>query len=258
MISFIKDLFNYRELLKNNIKKEIRGKYKGAWLGVLWSYLNPLLMLAVYSIVFSKIMRIDIPNYTVFLFTALVPWNFFTMTVSQSSFSIVANGNILKKVYFPREIIPFSVVSSNLINFLISCLILVVFLLAGGVGISWYILYFPLILLIQYILLIGISFVTSALTVYIRDLEHIISIGLMVLFYGTPIVYSMDMVPSSLKMILSINPMTAIINAYRDILFYQVTPNIKALGTLAVISGFLLIIGLFIFRKLQKGFAEEL
>lgn len=257
-MKLFKDLYQYRELLKSNIKKEIRGKYKGAWLGVVWSYLNPLLMLIVYSVVFSKIMRIQIPNYTMFLFTALIPWTFFTTTVSQGAFSIIANGNILKKVYFPREIIPISIVTSNVITFLISCIIMFIFIIVTGLGFSWYALFFPLILISQYILLMGITFVLSSITVYIRDVEHIITVLLMVMFYGTPIVYSMDMVPASMKGILLLNPMTPIINSYRDVLFYKQMPNLLSMGIIVIISIIVFIFGLFIFRKLQRGFAEEL
>lgn len=257
-MKLFKDLYQYRELLKSNIKKEIRGKYKGAWLGVVWSYLNPLLMLIVYSVVFSKIMRIQIPNYTMFLFTALIPWTFFTTTVSQGAFSIIANGNILKKVYFPREIIPISIVTSNVITFLISCIIMFIFIIITGLGFSWYALFFPLILISQYILLMGITFVLSSITVYIRDVEHIITVLLMVMFYGTPIVYSMDMVPASMKGILLLNPMTPIINSYRDVLFYKQMPNLLSMVIIVIISIIVFIFGLFIFRKLQRGFAEEL
>lgn len=253
-----KELYQYRELLKTNIQKEIRGKYKGAWLGVLWSYLNPLLMLIVYSVVFSQIMRIEIPNYMMFLFTALIPWSFFTTTVSQGSLAVVANGNILKKIYFPREIIPISVVTSNCVNFLISCVIMLFFIIITGLGVSWYILLFPIILLAQYILLMGITFMLSAITVYARDLEHIISVLLMALFYATPIVYSMDMVPEAMKWLISINPMTPIINAYRDILFHQQLPDLLNLGMIILSSSLILIIGLAVFKKLQRNFAEEL
>lgn len=257
-MKLFKDLYQYRELLKTNIQKEIRGKYKGAWLGVLWSYLNPLLMLVVYSVVFSKIMKIDIPNYTMFLFTALIPWTFFTTTVSQGSLSIVSNGNILKKVYFPREIIPISVVTSNAVNFMISCLIMFFFIIISGLGFCWYALLFPIIVIIQYVLLLGITFITSAITVYARDLEHIISVLLMVLFYGTPIVYSMDMVPTSMKAILYLNPMTPIISSYRDILFYKQMPDLASLLLIMGVSIIILTLGILIFRKLQKNFAEEL
>jgi ABC-2 type transport system permease protein len=191
-------------------------------------------------------MRIQIPNYTMFLFTALIPWTFFTTTVSQGSFSVIASGNLLKKVYFPREIIPISVVTSNLVNFLISCVIMFTFILVSGVGFSKYIVFFPIIVLIQYLLLMGITLILSAVTVFVRDLEHIITVLLMVMLYGTPILYSMDMVPESIRKIISLNPMTPVISAYRDVLFYQVKPDIGQLGIILGVS-----IGL------QRGFAEE-
>lgn len=257
MKSLIKDLYQYRELFKTNVQKEIRGKYKGAWLGVIWSYLNPVLMLCVYAVVFSKIMKLGIPNYTMFLFTAILPWNFFTATVTSSAFAITSNGSIIKKVYFPREIIPISVVTSGLINYLISCVILLVFLIVSGVGISFYMLYFPIVVAIQYVLLLGISFIVSSVTVYARDIEHLISVLLMALMYGTPILYSYEMVPKSLAWLINLNPMTSIINAYRDCLFFQQRPDLSSLAIVGIAALALFFIGLFIFQKLQRNFAEE-
>ena len=132
-----KELYKYREFLKTSILKEFRGKYKKSFLGVLWSFINPLLQLLIYSVVFSFIMKSDIENYTVFLVVALIPWTFFSTTLIQSTNAIVINGGILKKVYFPREILPISIVTSNLLNFLISFLIILGALLISGVGISW-------------------------------------------------------------------------------------------------------------------------
>ena len=114
-----KDLYKYREFLKTSIKKEFRGKYKKSFLGVLWSFLNPLCQLLIYALVFPFILRVDVDNYTMFLVVALIPWTFFNMTVIQSAASVVANGGIIKKVYFPREILPISVATSNLLNFFI-------------------------------------------------------------------------------------------------------------------------------------------
>lgn len=257
-MKLFKDLYQYRELLKTNVQKEIRGKYKGAWLGILWSFLNPLLMLMVYSLVFPYIMRVQIPNYTMFLMTALMPWNFFTQTVANSSFAVIASGSILKKVYFPREILPISVVLSNVVNFLITFIIIIVFLLFSGVGITWTILLFPLVLLVQTLLMFGIAFILSSITVYARDVEHIVNVIVMALFYGTPIVYTLDMLPAKFRTILYLNPMTPIIDAYRDVLFYQKLPNFMQLGIVAVISVGIMIFGLWVFRKLQKNFVEEL
>ena len=157
-MNIFKNLYNYRELLKTNIKKEVRGKYKGSWLGIIWTFLNPLLMLAVYAFVFPYILRVNVDNYTIFMIVALIPWNFFTIAVQTGTSSVTINGNILKKVYFPREIIPISVTTSQLINFLITCIIMLVFILFSGVGFSKHIILFPIIVLIQYIL---IQFVAS-------------------------------------------------------------------------------------------------
>ena len=191
-MSIFKNLYHYRELLKTNIQKEIRGKYKGSFLGILWSFLNPLLMVLVYALVFPYIMRTNVENYLIFLIVAIIPWNFFTTCITTGCNCVWINGGIIKKVYFPREILPVSVILAGLINFLISCIIILVFVLFSGLGITPLILLFPVVLLIQCIILLGISFILSAGTVYIRDLEHIIGVILMAAFYATPIVYKLD------------------------------------------------------------------
>lgn len=255
---FIKNLYKYRELLKTNIQKEIRGKYKGAWLGIVWSYLNPILMLAVYTFVFSIIMKVQIENYSAYLFVGLMPWTFFTSTVSQSCLSVIVNGGIIKKVYFPREIIPLSTVAANVVNFLISMIIVLGFLLISGVGVSWHIILFPVVLFIQFILLLGIAFILSSITVFARDLEHIVSVILMAGFYATPIVYDLNSVPPKFLTFLKLNPMSSIIQGYRDILFYHQLPNMKMLGIVAIASFILLALGYKLFKHLEKSFVEEL
>ena len=161
MISVFKNLYKYRELLKTNIKKEIRGKYKNSFLGVLWSFLNPLLQIAVYALVFPFILKNTQDNYVIFLCCGLIPWAFFSTTISRSAFTMVENGNIIKKVYFPREILPISVVTSETVNFLISTIIIIVFVIFGGIGLSKYIMLYPIVLLAQYLLLIAISLIVS-------------------------------------------------------------------------------------------------
>ena len=122
-----KELYNYRELLKTNVKKEIRGKYKGSFLGVLWSFINPLLTVLIYVLIFPYIMKTQTDNYLIFLICGVIPWNFFTTVITQGTTCIIQNGNLIKKVYFPREILPLSVVTSGLINFSISCIIILIF-----------------------------------------------------------------------------------------------------------------------------------
>lgn len=253
----LKNLYNYRQLLKSNVKKEIRGKYKGSFLGVLWSFVNPLLMTLVYAIVFPFLLKSTQENYVTFLVIGILPWNWFTTVVAQGTTVVMANAGIIKKVYFPREILPISVVTSGMINYLISCIIILLFVIFSGIGISLNILYLPIIVLIQYILLLGIIFITSAINVYIRDAEYIINFLVNMLFYATPVLYSASLFPEKVSWLFKLNPMATIINSYRDIFFYKVPPNIQALLIVGIVSLILLIIGKIVFNKLQKGFAEE-
>ena len=175
----VKELFNnlyrYRQLLKSNVSKEIRGKYKGSFLGVLWSFVNPLLTTLVYAIVFPLILKNTEPHYVTFIVIGILPWTYFTSTIMQGTTTMLINAGIIKKVYFPREILPISINMSGLINFMISCLIICIFLICSGIGFSWYIIFLPLIAITQFALQQGIIFITSAINVYIRDAEYIIN-----------------------------------------------------------------------------------
>ena len=253
-----KNLYQYRELLKSNVKKEIRGKYKGSFLGILWSFVNPLLQVLVYAIVFPLILKSPEPNYVVFLIIGILPWTWVTTSISQGTFTILGNAGIIKKVYFPREILPISVVTSGLINFLISCLIIFVFLIFSHIGFSLYLLYLPLVIIAQYMITLGIVFITSAINVYIRDAEYIINFIVNMLFYATPILYSPDVFSGTkFEMLIHCNPFATIINGYRDILFYQTMPNLEMLLVVLGIGVIILLFGIQVFRKLERGFAEE-
>ena len=257
-MKLFKNLYNYRELLKTSVKKEVRSKYKNSFLGVVWSFLNPLLQIVVYAIIFSLILKNKQENYAIFLCCGIIPWTFFSSAINKSAFTIIENGNIIKKVYFPREIIPISVVIAEAINFLISTIIILGFVIIGGIGITKYLLLYPIILSAQYLVILSISFVVSSVCVYFRDLQHFIGIILQLLFYATPIIYSQDNIPSEYQWILKINPMTYIINAYRDIFYYQKAFEILPLIILLFIGIVTSYVGYKIFYKLQKGFAEQL
>lgn len=257
-MNIFKKLYDYREMLKTSIKKDIGGKYKNSFLGVLWSFVNPLLQIIVYAIIFPLIMKSNIENYVVFMVCGLIPWNYFSTVINRSSFTMIENGNILKKVYFPREILPISVVTSETVTFLISSILILLFAFGYGLGLTINVLFYPLVLLVQYVLLLGISLIVSSVTVYFRDLQHFIGVLLQLFFYATPIVYAVDVIPENFRWILKFNPMTYIIEGYRDIFWGQTMPEI---GTLFIVLGIgivLCIIGYLIFNKLQKRFAEEL
>lgn len=257
-MNLIGDLYNYRELLKTNIKKDIGGKYKKSALGILWSFINPLLQIAVYAWVFQVILKSDIPNYVIYLCCGIIPWQFFSSVVLRGAATVVDNGNIVKKVYFPRIILPISVVSSECINFMISTVIIFGFVIFGGIGLSINILWYFVILAIQFIVSIGVAMITSSITVYFRDLMHILGIIIQLLFYATPIAYSIKAVPENLQWIVKINPMSYLIDGYRSIFYSKTMPDFKGLAIALGIGVGLCLIGYFTFKKLEKRFAEEL
>lgn len=251
-----KELFTYRELLKTSVSKEIRGKYKGSFLGVLWSFVNPLLQTIIYSIVFSILLKNDMEHYTTFIVIGVLSWTWFTTSISGGTNCIIVNGGIIKKVYFPREILPISIVTSGMINYLISCLIILIFLAVTGIGYSLNMLYLPLIMIVQYVLQLGILFMTSSVNAYIRDAEYIVNFFVNMLFYATPILYASSMF-GRFANILKLNPMTTIIDSYRNIFYYQTSPNFTSLAIVFIVSLLVLVLGYAIFKKLEKGFAEE-
>jgi len=252
------NLYNYRELLKSNVKKEIRGKYKGSFLGVLWSFINPLLQVLVYAIVFPYIMRVQTPNYLQFLIVGVIPWTFFVTVLNQGMITVRMNSAILKKVYFPREILPISVALSGLVNFFISTIIILIFCIIGGVGVSWHLVFLPLIAIIQFVFSLGIILALSAINIYIKDTEYIVIFFTNMLFYATPILYPSSLIPEGLRWIINLNPMAGLINIYRDIFINHTMSDPMTILYVAIVSLVLFFIGLLIFRKLEKGFAEEL
>ena len=258
-MSIFKNLYLYRELLKTNIQKDVGGKYKKSFLGVLWSFINPLLQILVYWVVFDQILHTSTKeNYVVYLCCGLIPWQFFSAVVNRGAATIIDNGSILKKVYFPREIFPISLVASETVNFLISTIMILIFVIAGGITLTWNVLWYIPILLVQIVLSIGISFIVSSVSVYVRDLIHILGIIIQLMFYATPIVYSLDQVPADFKWISNLNPMAYLIDCYRNIFYEGKMPNLQYLGIALCFGLGFSIIGYFIFRKLEKRFAEEL
>ena len=171
---------------------------------------------------------------------------------------MVDNGNIIKKVYFPSEILPISIATSEGVNFLIATIIILGFVIFGGIGLSVNILWYFLILAIQYIISIGITLIVSSLTVYFRDLLHLLGVFMQLLFYATPIVYSMEAVPAAFKWILRLNPMSYLIDGYRAIFYNKTMPNFQGLLIAFIMGVVICVAGYFIFKKLEKRFAEEL
>ncbi len=255
----LREIYEYRTMIISLIRRDLRGRYKGSALGFAWTFLNPLLQLGVYTVVFSIIMRAGIEDYYLFLFVALIPWLFFSTSVSAGASCVMAQKEMVKKIYFPREVLPIAHVTCQLVNMLLSFVVVFAVLLLSGKGISLQaLLYLPIVIVAEYFLAISITMIVSAVTVYLRDLEHVLVILTMAWQFLTPVMYSIDMVPEELRSIFNINPMTPIIVAYRDILYYKRLPEIGNLLHGFVFSTILLVIGWLVFGRLKKHFAEEM
>ena len=255
----LKELFDYREMVYSLVRQDLRGRYKGSVLGFLWTFINPLLQLGVYTLVFSVIMPNNIDKYYLHLFVGLVPWLFFSGSMTGGAACIMSNKDMVKKIYFPREVMPLSYVTSGFVNMLFCFIVIFVVVFFSGVGFNpTALLCLPIIMLVEYIMALGGAMVTSALTVYFRDLEYILGIVTMAWMYLTPVLYPIDWVPEKLRPILNINPMTPVITAYREILYYKRIPEFGNLLWALLLGLIVLGIGVLVFNKLQKGFAEEL
>lgn len=265
MFADIKKLFSYRELLISLTKKELKVKYRGSALGFFWSLLNPILTMLVYSFVFSIVLRAGIQEFGIFLICALLPFNFLSNSVNYGTGSIISNSNLVNKIYFPREILPLSIVFSNLVNFLLELVALFIVLAFMGYKFYLFLYILPVLIFIQIFLVVGMTLLVSALNVFFRDLQHLITIVMMVWFFGTPIIYPLSMVPERFQPFIKfINPMTIYVTYYRNIFYYtkfhegagfpSVLETIAALG----ISLLIFFIGYFVFKKLEYRFAEEI
>ena len=257
IIDKIKEIYQYRHMLKTLVKQDINGRYKGSFFGFLWTLLNPLLMLVVYSLVFQFVFRANIEHYSIYLFICLMPWNAFANTIATGTVCVSNNASILKKVYFPREVLPLSVVISNTIQYFFSAVIIFIALLVSGVGISWVAIFLPLIVLVQAIFSLGVIMLLSAANVYIRDVQYIMNPVMMIWMYACPILYSISMVPERFLKLYKLNPMTLIMQEYQNILYNKTLPNFRNLGLVFLGSLLVLVIGYLVFNKLQRRFAEE-
>ena len=259
MITDIKRIWLFRDMIYELTHRELRGKYKGSVLGFLWTYINPLAQIIVYYFFFSMVLRSGIEKFHLYLVVGMFPWNFFVGGVMQGLISVRAQGDLVKKVYFPRQILPIVYVTVNLVNMLISFLIIYSMLLISGWGIDMSLqLWLLPVMLIEYVFTLGLAMILAGVEVYFRDIEHIVSVIMMIWMYVTPMFYSLDIVPAELQKYFYYNPMLYIISIYQQILYYKVSPDVTFLIRALIISLCTLIAGWIVFDRLEKRFAEEL
>lgn len=261
----LREIYEYRQMIFGLVKRDLRGRYKGSVLGFLWTFLNPLLQLLVYTFLFSTILRSDVEKYYLHLFVALIPWMFFAASVQAGAGCVLNQSGLITKIYFPREVLPITHVTSQFMNMLYAFIVVLAVVFLSGVRPSIVaLLQLPLIMIIEYCLALGLTMIISAVTVYVRDLEYIMSIVIMAWQFLCPIVYSIDMVKDLaagkpiLLQIYMLNPMTPVVLAFRDILYYGKPADLSTLWLAVVLSVICLVAGFGIFGKLKRRFAEEL
>ena len=259
MIAQIKELYAYREMIVSLVRKDLRGRYKGSVLGFLWTFINPLFQLVVYTLVFSYILKSNIDKYYLYLFVALIPWIFFSASITGGAASVVAQKDLVKKIYFPRQVIPISYVTSCFVNMLLCFIVIFVVVLFSGIRLSIAgLLCLPVVMVVEYLLALGMALLCSAVTVYFKDLEHILGIISMAWMYLTPIMYDKSIVPERFLPVFNLNPMTHIIDCYRAVLYYGQVPELRSLLSSFVLGLVFLAVGWIVFDRMQRHFAEEL
>ena len=269
------ELYRFRYLLRNLVIRDLKVRYKNSVLGILWSLLHPLLMMAVYTILFTILIPNEgIEKYPIFILVALIPWQFHTGALNTSAQSITGNAAILKKVYFPRILLPMATILSNLVNLLLASMVLLVLLFAFGVGLTVHALWVPLILLTQIIFVLGLSFIVATLQTFYRDTGMILEVGLLAWFFLTPIFYPFErfgtqaeiwgIVFNPARVMRWVNPMASIVDGYRTVLWGNVGGDGPAsMDPLALLRTFItavlvFIIGYVVFNRSEHLFGEKL
>ncbi|HEV8674908.1 MAG TPA: ABC transporter permease [Methylomirabilota bacterium] len=254
----IGELVRYRSFIKNLVLKDLKLKYRGSVLGFVWSLLYPVMMITVYTFAFRYVLRVEIEHYPYFLLIGLLPWNFFATSAHASTGVIIANASLIKKVYFPRETLP---IASVLFSFAQLVLALAVFLpalvLVSGVPLHWTALLFVPLLGLHLLFTVGVAHLLSAVTTSFRDVAHFTEIGLLLLFWVTPIIYPITMVPADLQVYVKLNPAAAFTIAYQSVLFWGTLPEPAVLATVLGWTLAMLLVGQAVFQAYSTSFAEE-
>ena len=264
MLHNLRQLVRYRALIQSLVTRELKARYRGSVLGFFWSFINPLLLLVVYSFVFTVVLPgthpPEIEPYALFLFCGILPWTWFSSSLTEASNSLMSGGNLIKKVLFPAEILPIVSVLSNMMHFFFGLPILLAFLVWFRPTITFVeVLWFPVVVAVQLLFTLGLSLLLAALTVHFRDIKDILSNLLTLWFFATPIIYPMHLAPGTVsKAVLNLNPFSHFAVSYQEILFYDGPfGHWKWLMAVAAGSVLLFLFGYFLFDRLRDSFAEE-
>ena len=258
MTRALRELIAYREILLILIWRDLKTRYRGSVLGFLWTFLNPLLLMVIYSLVFSVYMRVDIRAYPIFVFAGLLPWIWFSSSMLSGASSVVDSGSLIKRVPFPPQILAAVSVTAALVNFLLALPLLLVFMAAWRLPIGWSLLLLPLPIAIQYVFTLGLTIVLSMLTVRYRDLQQLLASLLTLWFFLTPVLYPTAMVPARFHGFLMLNPMAILVAAFQDALYGAQVPSFTHLAPVALLAVAVLAGALALADRMRWGLAEEI
>jgi ABC-type polysaccharide/polyol phosphate export permease len=258
MVNQLKEIYRFKNLIYNLVARDLKVKYKGSILGFFWSLLNPLIMLIVYTIAFQYIIKIRVENFPLFFLCGFLPWTFLSLSLSMAVSSIKDNANLVKKVYFPREILPLSIVLSNLVQFLLTFIILIPALVLFKIKLGFPLLLLPFIILFQLAFTQGLAFILSSLNVFFSDVRHLLEIFLQIWFWLTPIIYKVDFVPQRFRSLYRLNPAVLFVESYRNSLLYNKWLSPVELTSLFLVGVVFLAFGYLVFNRYNRRFAEAI
>jgi ABC-type polysaccharide/polyol phosphate export permease len=252
-------IVRYRELLKRLVAKELKLKYRGSIFGFLWSLVNPLLMIIVYTLAFTYILRIRTEGFVFFILLGILAWTFFANSAMMCTGAVTDNAGLVKAVFFPRAILPTSTVLFNFAQYLLTTAVfLPVMLMIYDVPASGPMLLFPVFLLLQVAFTIGAGLLISTATTFFRDVRHLLEVALAVMFWTTPIVYELSMVPERMRLPILLSPMSPFVVSYQTMFYYRQWPDVTVWLVALTYAGVALTLGVWLFLKYQERFAEQL
>ncbi len=256
------NLWHRRELLWSMTSRHLRGQYKQSILGYAWTLVMPLSQMLILSFVFSTLLRFnfagdDVP-FPLFLFVGLLPWNFFSGALSSATDSVAGSSSLVTKVYFPREILPAAAILTKVVDFMFASLILVGLMIYFGHAPTWTVAWVPLLFFIQFVFTLGLSLPLAALNLYFHDVRYLVGVVLTLWFYVTPIIYSVDIVDERYRILFDLNPIALFVNAYRRVVLSDVSPGLDRLLLGAAVATITFLVGYYLFKKMEPGFADRI
>jgi lipopolysaccharide transport system permease protein len=254
----LKSVSEHRWLIIELVKREVKVRYRGTWLGFFWSLLNPLIMTVVYTLVFVFFLHVDVPKYPVFIFCALLPWTWFNEAMILGTDCLISRPAFVRDAIFPTEILPITSLATSMMNYVFSIPILLIAVLVFRVPFGWSLLTLPLIMAVQFAFTVGIVYILATFNVFFRDLRYIVQNLLMALFFLTPVMYDVNAVPEPFRTLLKFNPMEHVINNYRAVFYYNTWPDWRDTGIVVAISLLLIFLGVKAFETYRESFAEYL